>query len=160
MISKRIPRSLPLRWSWFLPPLPRQLPAGMTTSRQVEACLSKLPWEQGHRASSNKRAKSICFFRYSLHGERISAGTELAVIRVIRENILHNSTWFREKDVCRTQRSIFLMRYCAKGSALPEVDLRFCQWLLLLKFWTCGSELSSIVKSWKPMSERKLSSDQ
>ncbi len=33
----------------------------------------------------------------------------------------------------------FFKKYCATGSAWPGVDLGFCPWLLLLKYWRGGS---------------------
>jgi hypothetical protein len=37
----------------------------------------------------------------------------------------------------------FCKKYFAIGSAPPEVDLRFCPWLLLSKYWTDGPDPSS-----------------
>jgi hypothetical protein len=62
----------------------------------------------------------------------------------------------------------FLKKYCAKGSAWPRVDLRLCPWLPLFKYWRGMSGLSSslcpyrvnMYLQWKPISERKRSSDQ
>ncbi len=49
-------------------------------------------------------------------GGRISVGTELAVRRVLRENVLHNLPWFREG--CLLYQVVeFLKKYCATGPA-------------------------------------------
>ncbi len=55
----------------------------------------------------------------------------------------------------------FLAKYCAIGSSWPGVDLRFCPWLILFKYWAGGSDLHDLFSV--PLvciNKRKLSSDQ
>ncbi len=37
----------------------------------------------------------------------------------------------------------FLNKYWSKGSAWPGIDMRFFPWILVFKYWTVGSDLSS-----------------
>jgi len=35
------------------------------------------------------------------------------------------------------------LQYCATNSGPPEVELRFCPWIILFKYWTCRPDLGS-----------------
>ncbi len=37
------------------------------------------------------------------------------------------------------------IQYCTTNSSSPEVELRFCQWIILYKYWTGRPDLSSFL---------------